>query len=599
MIDRMTRYNFILLNGEQEAFLRKLQELGVVDVTRSVKPVDEKSSALLSRAERLREAREQLSQVDFEGVKAAKVSTDNPAEEYFSAKAELEDLEKRISDTERAVEERKPWGDFDKEKLDDLEKRGYRIRWYREPKRAFSKDWESMVPLQVIKDDGKDVGFVTISDDPSYSFPVKEIQAPAGDCTEAENELSELRTKAQETKARLTGLKSFGEALDKEYARTMEELDRYLADEGADKTVENHICIMEGFAPVEEDERLETEFNSSDILWYKSAAKVEDNPPIKLKNNAFTRMFTVLTDMYGRPEYNGFDPTPFISVFFLLFFAFCMGDAGYGLVLLLIGLAMRKSQSTKDIASLVMTLGAGTIVIGLFFHTFFSIDLLNWKCIPDAVKKFMLPSKIMGYDGTMVLAILVGIFHLCVAFVVKAINATKQKGFVNSLGTWGWTLLIVGGVIVGGIALTGALDKAVTKWVIIVLGCISALGIFILNDIHRNPLANFGTGLWETYNTATGLLGDVLSYLRLYALGLAGAMLGQAFNSLGIMALGDKGIGGWIAFLLIVLVGHVLNMAMAALGAFVHPLRLNFLEFFKNSGYETSGRNYNPLVNKE
>ena len=105
---------------------------------------------------------------------------------------------------------------------------------------------------------------------------------------------------------------------------------------------------------------------------------------------------------------------------------------------------------------------------------------------------------------------------------------------------------------------------------------------------------NFGSGLWDTYNTATGLLGDVLSYLRLYALGLAGAKLGEAFNAIGVQALGDGGFG-WIAFILIVVIGHVLNIAMCVLGAFVHPLRLNFLEFFKNSGYEGSGRKYKPL----
>jgi vacuolar-type H+-ATPase subunit I/STV1 len=94
---------------------------------------------------------------------------------------------------------------------------------------------------------------------------------------------------------------------------------------------------------------------------------------------------------------------------------------------------------------------------------------------------------------------------------------------------------------------------------------------------------------------ATGLLGDVLSYLRLYALGLAGAKLGEAFNTIGTQALGDGG-AGWIFFILIVIVGHTLNLAMCVLGAFVHPLRLNFLEFFKNSGYEGTGRKYNPLT---
>ena len=111
-----------------------------------------------------------------------------------------------------------------------------------------------------------------------------------------------------------------------------------------------------------------------------------------------------------------------------------------------------------------------------------------------------------------------------------------------------------------------------------------------------NKFANIGMGLWDTYNMITGLVGDVLSYIRLYALGLAGSMLGMAFNDMGVMILGDSpNIGKWLGFLLLVIFGHTLNIAMCALGAFVHPLRLNFLEFFKNAGYEAAGRNYNPL----
>ncbi len=154
----------------------------------------------------------------------------------------------------------------------------------------------------------------------------------------------------------------------------------------------------------------------------------------------------------------------------------------------------------------------------------------------------------------------------------------------------------MGGVLVGGFALAGVLDETLTKWIIIVLGIVSALGIFVFNDPQRNKFANIGVGLWDTYNTATGLLGDVLSYLRLYALGLAGGMLGMAFNDMGRMVLGDGSNAVlWLPFLLLVILGHTLNIAMCALGAFVHPLRLNFLEFFKNSGYEAAGRNYHPL----
>jgi V/A-type H+-transporting ATPase subunit I len=206
----------------------------------------------------------------------------------------------------------------------------------------------------------------------------------------------------------------------------------------------------------------------------------------------------------------------------------------------------------------------------------------------------MITGTIAGFEAQMVLALVIGVVHLCLAMVVKTVYATKNKGFLGSLGTWGWTLLIVGGVLVATLALFFSIPAQVTKWIVIGLGIVSALGIFLFNDIKRNPLKNIGSGLWETYNTVTGLLGDVLSYLRLYALGLAGGMLGKAFNDIATMTLGDGGFG-WVPFVIILVIGHALNLAMCCLGAFVHPLRLNFLEFFKNSGYDGKGRIYRPI----
>jgi V/A-type H+-transporting ATPase subunit I len=140
------------------------------------------------------------------------------------------------------------------------------------------------------------------------------------------------------------------------------------------------------------------------------------------------------------------------------------------------------------------------------------------------------------------------------------------------------------------------LSAEATKYALIAVGAVSALGIYIFNDPKRNPLINIGAGLWDTYNMATGILGDVLSYIRLYALGLAGGMLGGAFNNLGLMILGDQpGIVSWIGFVFILLLGHLLNLAMSALGAFVHPLRLTFVEYFKNAGYEGKGEKYAPF----
>ncbi len=584
----MTKYDFILMSGDADAFLEKLQSVGVVDITRSVKPIDDQSEKLSARAEVYRKALSSLKAVEKADDPGQKPT--DFAVEILETVREKEAIEAQLPLLRKEADELVPWGQFDAKSFERLKDSGLKLHFYKA--KAIDPAWEEQYALSEISNLGGYSYFVVVSDSDDYDFPLKELPAPDRDSAAVEQQITELEAQVKQKEHRLAQLKWYESEIQDELNKLLSSLDLHLAHVSGEKAAEDYLTVFEGFAPAETEPALIDMLEKEQVLYLVDKAKVDDNPPIQLKNNKFVSMFELLTDMYGRPKYDEFDPTVFISIFFMLFFAFCMGDMGYGLVLIGASLALKKMLG--KIAPLGVTLGIATTVVGFLFHTFFSMDMLQWTWIPDAVKKIMLPSTIAGYDGTMVLALLVGIVHLCLAMIVKTYQTTKVNGFANSLGTWGWTLLIVGGVIVGGLALMGVMDKTLTKWIIIVIGCLSALGIFFLNDLHRNPLLNVGSGLWNTYNTVTGLLGDVLSYLRLYALGLAGAKLGEAFNAIGVQALGDGGFG-WIAFILIVVIGHVLNIAMCVLGAFVHPLRLNFLEFFKNSGYEGTGRRYKPL----
>jgi len=556
------------MGSDKESFLEDLRGLGVVDITRSTKAVDEKSAEMLEDITGLKRE-----------IKDIRSGTDQTLRE-------LEQEKQLLSAEKESIE---VWGHFDREKLNAL---GVPVRFYSVSRKNFDPLWKENYPLEIVSGNDSRLWFVVLD---SNDFPLTPLSAPSRKLEEvsAAIDLKDLMIRKHKSflESRLSEIPSLEERM-----KSMEsDLSLYLASVRGKNEAEDKLVVFEGFAPTEEDSALEAAFDGMPCIWLREKACEKDNPPIKLRNNKFVSMFEVLTDMYGRPAYNGFDPTPYISVFFLLFFAMCMGDAGYGLVLMIIGLLLRKVRSFGKLSPLVLTLGAGTFLVGLFFHTFFSTDMMDWECIPNAVKDCMLPASIAGYDGTMILALATGVVHLCLAMIVKTVYATKNNGFLNSLSIWGWTLFLVGCVAVGAFALAGVLDKAAVRLTVIALGCISALGIFFLNDLHRNPLKNVGAGLWETYNTATGVLGDVLSYLRLYALGLAGSMLGFAFNNLGSMVLDNGGVAGWVFFILIVTVGHALNIAMAVLGAFVHPLRLNFLEFFKNSDYQGVGRKYNPL----
>ena len=614
MVDKMMKYSFILLSGETEGFLEKLQELGVVDVTRSARPVDEQSAKMLDDAAAARRMILKLEGINYEKdadkeavMKAASkaVASDDPAEGVQKAFVELMELEAAKTAAQKEVRSRLPWGEFDKARLDQLETLGYAVRYYTVPAKKFSAQWAELYPLEVISQDKANVWFVTVCPKgEEYAFPVDAVSAPAGSWKEAQEEADRLNERIIEVKGTLLKYKEMLPEFEEIYRKGLVDLDMYLAKNATESAAENLLSVLEGFAPVENDAELCRNFDEMGVLYLKEDAREEDNPPIRLRNNRFVKMFESLTGMYGMPDYGEYDPTPVVSIFFLLFFAMCLGDAGYGLVLILVGLAIKKGwvriSMFDGIGGLIATLGAATAVIGGALGTFFGMSIIN--LVPEgsaahAYYEFVggnIPTPMGELPFQMLLALGIGVFHICLAMIIKAVGYTKRFGFKENISTWGWLILIVGGLIVALLGAGKLIGAEAIKWAVIAIGAVSALAIYIFNTPGRNPLINVGAGLWDTYNMATGILGDVLSYIRLFALGLAGGMLGAAFNDLGTMVLGDGGIN-WVFFILILLIGHVLNLLMSCLGAFVHPLRLNFVEYFKNSGYEGKGKTYKPL----
>ena len=612
MIIKMTKYSFVLLTGEKESFLEQLQELGVVDITRSVKPVDQDSSEMLAKATKAKKTIEFLEGIDYstdaDYEAIAKETTDiegSPVEFVEGCKARISNLEPDLANAYKQVNARYPWGEFDKAALDGLADLGYKVRYYSVDEKRFSSNWAELYPLQVVSEHNNKVWFVTISPkDEAYSFPVQEIAAPEGSVTEAKAEADKIKKEIIKCKAGLMNAKDYIPAIKESYNRDLVELDRYLADNAAVGAAEDMLTVFTGFAPAENDAELVEAFDKMGVLYIKEDAVQEDNPPIKLKNNWFTRQFEVFTEMYGMPVYTEFDPTPIVAPFYLLFFAMCMGDAGYGIILLLFGLLLSKGilkvGMFDGLGNIISLLGAGTIVVGTVLGTFFGVSLFDAAWVPQWLKNCMIVGEIdipsIGVlNIQMILAMGIGIFHICLAMTVKAICYTKRFGIKENIATWGWLLLIVGGVVLALLGVGKVLSPEAMKWAVIGVGGISALAIYIFNTPGRNPLINIGAGLWDTYNMATGILGDVLSYLRLFALGLAGGMLGQAFNNLATTVKGDSPIT-WLPFVLILVIGHVMNIMLSGLGAFVHPMRLTFMEYFKNAGYEGKGAAYNPLT---
>ena len=494
------------------------------------------------------------------------------------------------------------WGDFDWEQLKQLERAGWQMLFYNCPEKDFRDEWADHVV--VVDRKSGHISFVTVSHQP-LDLGLEPLRLPSLSYSQLEQKLADAQKALDEVNSSLKQFcQQYYETVAAASVNLQNDIDLMQVRLSSEKLAEGALVLLEGWVPEDSVEPVKQLLESQELYYEMRPARREDNPPVKLRNNAFTRMYEVLTKMYGMPSFTDFDPTPIVAPFFSLFFAFCMGDAGYGLVLIALGFFLKKKLG-KDMAgmmNLVITLGIFTTVFGALLGTFFGMNLLQ-SDLPQQIKQFIIAGnmELFGstYDKQMILALGIGVVHISIAMTVKAINSTVFYGFKESLSAWGWWLLVVGSVVVGTLSFLSVIPAEVSKWAFIGVGGVAAIGIYLLNNLHRNVLANVGAGLWDTYNMASGLLGDILSYVRLFALGLAGAMLGQTFNSLALMVVdGQEGIGlvfGWIGFGLIILVGHTLNIAMSCLSAFVHLLRLTFVEYFKNAGYDGKGVEYKPF----
>lgn len=582
MITQMKKYTFLVFHRDYEPFLTQLRELGVVHITQKAAGLIEDDADLQAALQHEDELRRLLKQ----GAPDQLI-------------AERNEVNERIAAAQEAAKQAAVWGDFDAKRIESLKEAGYTLHFYECPTKAFEEGWG----IKVNEAGGKTyfVALEALEDLTELPVPQKSEAAWL-------QEVEHLKALLAAANARIEAWQMANkERLEKELVEARQQIDWQRVTLSTDKVAEGALCLFEGFCPIDKEAELNAMLAEAQVYYEETDPVKEDATPIKLRNNRFTKLFEPLTGMYGWPNYNEFDPTPILAPFYLLFFSLCVGDCGYGLALILVGWLIAKEklriEMFEGLGPIIAVLGVGCTIVGYLSGTFFGIDIYQAEWIPAWAKAPMFKAWLgdgtgnwMGYDIMMVLALFIGVFHICLAMTVKAICYTKQNGFHATASTWGWLLLIVGSIATAILASTSVLGPQTTQVILIVIAAISALGIFIFNTPGRNPLINVGAGLWDTYQMATGILGDVLSYLRLYALGMAGAMLGAAFNELGMTVLGENpNVGTAIGFALIVAFGHVLNLLMACLGAFVHPLRLTFVEYFKNVGYEGSGKKYNPF----
>ncbi|MGM9619420.1 MAG: V-type ATP synthase subunit I [Oscillospiraceae bacterium] len=424
--------------------------------------------------------------------------------------------------------------------------------------------------------------------DAGFSLPVwKDLAGTLGENQERiRQELAALQQKRELEKQAIVEKGDLASRL----VQLQDRIRQYLAREEATERLRARgaVTLLKGWLPAEKEEEFRALMESTDCAWELREPAEEEYPdvPVSLKNNSLTRPLNMVTEMYSLPAYNGVDPNPLMAPFFIFFYGFMMADMGYGLLMMLASYIIMKrtrpnGPTTRHMVPLLGLCGFSTFVVGAMTGGFFGdlIPQLIRLYNPDST--FALPALFSPLDDALMVlggSLALGVIQIFTGMAVSMRMKCRRGDVMGALmgeGAWFLVFLCIG------------LGAALSAWKPALL---AALAIIVLTQGYGKKgvigkILGIGGSL---YNNITGYFSDILSYSRLMALMLAGAVIAQVFNTLGNIT------GNIVTFFLISMVGNALNLALNLLGCYVHDMRLQCLEFFGRF-YEDGGKPFCPL----
>jgi len=592
MITPMIKYSFLIYHKEYLQFLEELQNIGMLHIIQKTKEVNEqiKSSlheiSELNKTIKLLEKRNNIEKpVDYQVDGFAVLENIKKLTEEISL-IDLEQIELK-----KDIQEATPFGDLSKETREKFEKINIQFRFFSCNEKKFKEEWKNNYYLEIISQSRGSIYFVILQQgNEQITIDAEAIKLPEETLSVLENKLQANNKRIDEINKALDEISiSYKQVLLQTKQQIQVKTDYDQAINQTEKQAEEKVMLIEGWIPDEKKVALEEFLKNQTVVYVSAKPTSDDKVPILLKNSKFSKLFEPIGKLFALPAYMELDLTAFFAPFFMLFFGLCVGDSGYGLVLLIGTLIYRRKAKPdlKPILTLAAWLGGATVLLGMLTGTVFGFSL-GELALFSSYKKYFLQPIVMFY-----LAIAIGLVQILFGMGLKAANQIKQRGFKYGLSTIGWIMLILTlGLFVGGekagLNLTGL---SIVKTILYVL----SFGlIFLFNNPDKNIFANLGLGIYESYNMVTGIFGDMLSYIRLFALGISSSILGLVFNQISIPFLSIK-YWGWIPFILLLLIGHGLNIFLSCLSGIVHPMRLTFVEFYKNAGFNGGGKEYKPF----
>lgn len=645
MIVPMSKLTILVYHQEKKAFLNSLQDIGIVHIVENeesehsdaVSETYKKASSHARSSQRMietlskvrKEKKTEAPQVKYRDLKNEQL--EEILKEFEKLEEERDSLQQDLTDLQKDIKLLEPWGEIDPEIIAELELKNVNIRFFQtSPKKYKNLDFGDFVYAEIHRKKNK-VGFIVLEKDKVFeNDQVEELNLPIKSLEILHRKVDSLNSQLSEIEKQFEKLTVYIDALT-EYRVACNNLASYAtAEVNMGEEVQGKVFSLTGWFPSNRQKRVK-DFLEKYICYYQiEKPSIYDKAPILLSNNRIFRLFEPVTRIYSLPSYWELDPTPFFVPFFVVYFGLCLGDLGYGIMTLLISTTafFVVPKQFRSFCKIGMILGGATIISGIALNSFFGESLFYLQ----GNRKYFFRSEIgemLSFLGSYVnidnltvfpamgFAIFLGFVQVLLAIVLQSVNRIRQHGVLWGFHPTGIFLIIIGILFTIGHGSPETGFKGITgidishyqlgglrlgSWLTLppqefglALAAMGLVLLFFFNNPDKNIFLRPLMGLWELYGFATGIVGDILSYLRLFALGLASGLLAHAFNGIAFGFIENSIFPGIIGTIVLLIFAHALNFGLAILGSFVHPLRLTFVEFYKNLDFEGGGKGYEPF----
>ena len=605
MITEMKKLTLFVSENHKEAALDKLQELGVVHIKNINPPVTETVSDLESRVNDIESSLNLLKQYKKEKHAEKELEVENAAEivdNVLELNRKKEVLQEELQEINNTLTWYENWGAVGREKIQELQQEGIYIKLYAVQKARVAELKDEHMAFVV--GEGKGEAYVSlITEDPEESLDVKEETVPEKSLQQAQARKKEIQDKLKEIEENLTELVPAQQAIQNYRDELTVDLDYARAEAGM--ASEESISYLQGFCPTEETDKIEKAAEEEGWGFIFETPEDPNEVPTKLSESTSKELVDPIYDFMGTlPGYDELDISASFLIFFTIFVAMIVGDAGYGLIYLgLTYLASKKmSDGNEKTFKLFYILSGATIVWGVLTGTYFGIESIQSLKIVDLLIIDKINSFAQGnQDFLMFITFVIGAAQMILGHGIQAVNELKEKKYPQVISQLGWISVVFAmffvaeKIVLGGEVLQGLIGMST-------LGYIVAAGAIVVLLFENYEPGNLLGGIGETVSSLPmdiiDAFSDVISYVRLFAVGLATVAIETSFNT---MAVGEgiDSVAGAIIAVVILLLGHSLNMILAVMSVIVHGIRLNMLEYSNHVGMTWSGRPYKPFSKKK